>query len=253
MNWAALEHHIYSFLAVLGTGLAVFIVWQLPRHAHLWRWIASFRGVVPPFVNIAGTLFGLTLAFIANDTWASRDAAIDAVRREAEGLRNLLILSEALPPAQAAAMSGTVRDYGRALAAEWPALRAARTDPAASHLADTLLRVTSAGAVQRTDSAVGQAILEQTIALRADRDLRIGLTQTHLNPLKWMGMAVLGFLTILSIMAVHLDNMRAGMMAIGLFALAAAPSSAVVLMQGNPFQPPAAVTADEILSVVNGP
>lgn len=250
MNWAAIEHHGYAALAVLGTLLAVALVWTLPRRPVLWRRVASWRGVVPPFVNITGTLFGLTLAFIANDTWASRDAAIDAVRREAEGLRNLLILAEALPGPQEAALQATVRDYGVALAGEWPALREARADADASHRADTLLRVVAALTEGQARDGIGPALLDQVLALRADRDLRVGLTQTHLNPLKWLGMAVLGFLTIVSIAAVHLENMRAGMLGVTLFALAAAPSAAIVLMQGNPFQEPAAVRPEALLAAV---
>ena len=50
--------------------------------------------------------------------------------------------------------------------------------------------------------------------MRASRDLRIGLSQTHANPLKWMGMAFLGFLTLLSLAVVHADNARAALVAI---------------------------------------
>ena len=77
---------------------------------------------------------------------------------------------------------------------------------------------------------------------RADRDLRVSLSQTHVNPLKWLGMAFLGFITLVSIAAVHLERPRAAFVAVLLFALAAAPTAAIVLVQGNPFQHPAAVT-----------
>ena len=55
---------------------------------------------------------------------------------------------------------------------------------------------------------------------------------------------------ILSIAAVHLSATRAGILAITLFAVAAAPSAAIVLVQGNPFQEPAAVSAEPILQAL---
>ncbi len=87
--------------------------------------------------------------------------------------------------------------------------------------------------------------------MRESRDLRIGLSQTHVNPLKWLGMAFLGFLTLLSVAVVHADNARAALVGIVLFALAAAPTSAIVLIHGNPFQPPSAVSAAPIADALS--
>lgn len=44
----------------------------------------SLEGVAPPFINIVGVLFALTLAFLANDTWSAHDRAMGAVYREAD-------------------------------------------------------------------------------------------------------------------------------------------------------------------------
>ena len=93
-------------------------------------------------------------------------------------------------------------------------------------------------------------MLRKAVEIRDERDLRISLTQTHVNPLKWLGMAFLGFLTLLSISVVHLDKPRAAMVAVILFALAAAPTAAIVLIQGNPFQQPTSVTPAPIIDAV---
>ena len=55
--------------------------------------------------------------------------------------------------------------------------------------------------------------------LRNDRDQRIALSQMHVNPLKWMGMAFLGLLTLISIAVVHVEHLRAAATAIGLSGL----------------------------------
>jgi hypothetical protein len=67
-----------------------------------------------------------------------------------------------------------------------------------------------------------------------------------------MGMGFLGLLTLLSVAVVHVDRPRAAFVAIVLFALAAAPTAAIVLIQGNPFQPPTAVTPAPIEAAVAG-
>ncbi|MFB2533241.1 hypothetical protein ACEYYB_04700 [Paracoccus sp. p4-l81] len=253
MNWLAYEHYAYAGVAVIGTLAAVWLVGQVLHSARGQTLLAPWHGVVPPFINIIGVLFGLTLAFIGNDTWSSRDRAMDAVFREGDGLRALLVLADTLPAPQGPALAAQVRGYGQALAAEWPALRDRRADPAAGQAADRLLAAIAApGVAQAGGENVQQVMLAKTIEIRSERDLRVSLSRTHLNPLKWLGMAFLGLITILSIAAVHIGAPRAAMAAIWLFALAAAPSSAIVLVQGNPFQQPAAISPDPILAAIGG-
>ena len=97
MQWLIYEHYAYAAVAVLGTAFAVLLVDRLARGAVLSRRLAACAGVVPPFLNVNAMLFGLTLAFIAADTWSARDRAMDAVFREADSLRSLLVLAEAEP------------------------------------------------------------------------------------------------------------------------------------------------------------
>lgn len=98
-----------------------------------------------------------------------------------------------------------------------------------------------------------QALMLRKVSdIRDERDLRVALSQTHVNPLKWLGMGFLGLLTLLSIAVVHIERPRAALVATLLFALAAAPTAAIVLIQGNPFQHPTDVTSDPIKTAVSG-
>ena len=65
-------------------------------------------------------------------------------------------------------------------------------------------------------------------------------------------MAFLGLVTLLSLAVVHADNARAALVSMVLFALAAAPTAAMVLIQGNPFQQPASVSPAPIAAAVQG-
>lgn len=239
----AYEHYTYATLAVVGTALAVGLLSLAMRSEPLMRRLAPAQGVVGPFVNILGVLFGLTLAFIGNDTWSARDRALDAVFREADGMRAVRVLAADLPAPLAGEIGASLDAYGAAVVSEWPALRSRDADPAVSAAGDDLLSAVARPQVAEAAGVNLQAVLlDKVITIRGERDLRVSLSQTHLNPLKWLGMAFLGFMTLIAVAVEHLDKPRAGTVALIIFATAAAPSAAIVLVQGNPFQPPAAVS-----------
>jgi hypothetical protein len=129
------------------------------------------------------------------------------------------------------------------------ALRQSR-EAAAGQLHRLLALVSSDGVAQALGAGVQSLMLQQAVQVRSARDLRIALSHTHVNPLKWMGMAFLGFLTMISIAMVHVDQSRAELLAVMLFASAAAPTAAIILIHGNPFQEPAAVSAAPIQAIV---
>ena len=55
---------------------------------------------------------------------------------------------------------------------------------------------------------------------RCTRDLRTARSRIHMNPLKWLGMPLLGFLTTISIVVVNADRPRAEILAAMVFAAA---------------------------------
>lgn len=240
---SAYDHYGYALVAMAGTAFAVAgIVWLLRRSPWKDR-LGALRGVAPPFINILGVLFGLTLAFIANDTWSAHDKATSAVHREADALRSLVVLADGIEEPARRAVLDALAAVGRSNVEEWASLAQRSASPQASESGDALLALLAAPKVAAVAGHTLQSLmLERALRLREDRNLRIALSQTHLNPLKWLGMAFLGFLTLLSIAAVHVDNPRAAHVAIVLFALSAAPTAAIVLIQGNPFQPPSFVS-----------
>ena len=243
MNWQTYDYYLFALAALLGTFLAAGgLVWFLGAR----RWsdrIAGMAGVVPPFINVLGVLFGLTLAFLANDTWNAHDRALAAVAREADALRAITILARHLPAEEAAEVDAATRTYATAALAEWPLLSRRSSSHEAAVAADRLLELLSEPRIlTESGASVSNQEVALAIAVRDGRQMRLGLSQTHVNPLKWGGMAVLGFLTMFSVAVVHIGTPRAMRVAIAIFALASAPMAVIVLIHGNPFQPPAAVS-----------
>lgn len=245
------DQYLYALVALGGTALGVALVQWFIQGSRWSGWAYSLHGVVAPFINIIGVLFGLTLAFLANDTWSAHDRATNAVFREADALRSLVALSDTLPEPLRAQTRASLRDYARASAAEWPLLARRQSSDQVPALADRLLKLTASQALaQAIPSNVQALMLGKVSEIRAQRDLRIGLSQTHVNPLKWLGMAFLGLVTLLSLAVVHVDRPRAALVAMLLFALAAAPTAAIVLVQGNPFEQLSPVSAAPIVAAV---
>jgi len=242
-GWHAYDHYAYAVVAILGTLVAILAIFWLMTVSPLAGWTQGLAGVAAPLTNVMGVLFGLTLAFLSNDTWSAHDRARAAVLREADAIRGLDVLAEGLPDSPRAEMRGAIAAYVRAAVAEWPALAHSEADTAPRAASDRLLRLAAAPETLATLGTPAQgAMLSAVTAIRESRDARIGLSRTHVNPLKWLGMAFLGFLTLVAIAAIHVDAPHVALTAMSIFGLAAAPTAALVLIHGNPFQPPSAVT-----------
>lgn len=249
--WHTYDQYGYAAAAVLGTFAAVAGIHGFLQSRRWGEWARSLQGVAPPFINIVGVLFGLTLAFLANDTWSAHDRAMRSVYKEADALHSLAALSGALPAEEQAALRRALTAYATASADEWPALAQRAENPDVVQRADALLLLLARPSVEKAVGLNVQAMmLARAAEVRDEHHQRVALSRTHVNPLKWCGMAFLGLLTLLSVAVVHVDKPRAALVSILLFALAAAPTAAIVLIQGNPFQPPTAVTAEPIRAAV---
>lgn len=251
MSWRIYDHYGYALIAVVGTILALAALQWIIQHPKLADWRKSLHGVAPPFINIVGVLFGLTLAFLANDTWVAHDRAVKAVYKEADSLHAIMTLSKELADPLRSELQQAVTAYADANVAEWPELANRRINPDVSARADALFGLLASSQVRATTGDnVQELMLRKMSDLSDERDQRIALSQTHVNPLKWFGMGFLGLLTLISVAIVHLDRPKAAFAAMLIFALAAAPTAAIVLIQGNPFQPPSNVTPEPIMHAV---
>ena len=254
MNWYVYDHYGYALIAAIGTFVALAGLQCVIQCRQLRALTTSLQGVAPPFINIVGVLFALTLAFLANDTWIAHDRAFKAVYKEAESLHTIVTLSKRLPEPLKEELQQAVIAYAEANVSEWPDLANRKTNPAVSERADDLFTLIASSQITVAAGAVVQELMLRKMSdVTDERDQRIALSQTHVNPLKWLGMGFLGFLTLVSVAIVHLERPRAAFSAMLIFALAAAPTAAIVLVQGNPFQPPSNVTPAPIIKAVAAP
>jgi hypothetical protein len=252
-SWTTYDHYGYAFIAVVGTFAAVAATQWLIQESRWAPWARTLQGVAPPFINIIGVLFGLTIAFLANDTWSAHDRAMKSVYKEADSLHSIATLAQTLPTPLKTRLHAALTAYALASADEWPLLAQRSTSAAVVTQADGLLLLLASPEIEKSAGSNVQALMLRKVSeMRDERDQRVALSQTHVNPLKWLGMGFLGLLTLLSVAVVHIDRPRAALVATLLFALAAAPTAAIVLIQGNPFQQPTDVTSAPITAAVAG-
>jgi hypothetical protein len=251
-NLGPFDQYLFALLVLLGTTLAMLVLLWATQRSPYSAAVREFRGVAQNFMSVISVLFALNVAFLAHDTWTAHDRALDAVFIEAGSLRTILDLSENLSPEARQQVRGAVADYIIVIIGDdWPKLAQRRSSEAATQRLDDLVTLLASSHMAQAGPTVQSMLLHQVTTVRNSRDLRVALSQTHVNPLKWLGMAFLGLLTMISIAMVHVDLPRAETLAVVLFAAAAAPTAAIILVHGNPFQEPAAISPAPISEVLD--
>jgi hypothetical protein len=174
-----------------------------------------------------------------------------AVYREADALRSIVALAEPLPAPLGERVRRAVGDYARVSADEWTELARRAEGAEVGRHADRLLTVLASRDLEAAVGGTVQALMLRKAAdARADRDQRVALSKTHVNPLKWAGMAFLGFLNPAVGGGRACGPPRARRWSAWCCSRSrAAPTAAIVLVQGNPFQQPTAVTPQPIAAV----
>ncbi len=246
------DQYIFAAAAVIGTYLAMALVLWVTQRSPYAETLHTYRGIAHNFLTVINVIFALNIAFLANDTWSAHDRARDAVFQEAGSLRSIADLAAHLPDPLLAKVDAATKAYIKStVESEWPLLgRRAACEDTCARLDALITLLSGARVADALPPGVHAQLVRQALEVRAMRDIRISLSQTHVNPFKWLGMAFLGFLTIVSIAMVHIDLPRAQLMSVLLFATAAAPTAGIILVHGNPFQEPMAVDATPIAELL---
>jgi Protein of unknown function (DUF4239) len=202
------------------------------------RTAQAFKAVSPGMLPPMGLLFGLLVGFLAAQVWSDSGQAQVAVTREAGALRSIDLLAHAFPGAPEAHMRALLRRHvEEAVNREWPAMESGsatlKVVPVA--LADALqlaLALTPRTEGQRT--AQRQIVTSIQDALDARR-LRVIVSESSVNWVKWAGVILVAALTLIAIAFVQSDNRLAAALTMWLFASAVACALVLIASQDRPF------------------
>jgi hypothetical protein len=243
-----------SWMALLIFGTAFLIaavIHRLVQSLAVGDRARAFKAVSPGLLPPLGIIFGLLVAFLAAQVWGDLDRAHTAVNREASALRAVVILSESFP-GETARLRGLIRQHiQEAQTGEWPAMARRRATI-------TIIPASLAQAVQTTLAlpvqGEGQIAAQRAIVAALENALdarrqRILISQSGVNPVKWMSLFIQAICTLTAIAMVHSDNRTTSAIALGLFATAIAICLLLITAHDRPFSGQNAVPPTALLQV----
>jgi hypothetical protein len=202
------------------------------------RIAVELRALTPVMLTPLAVVAGLLIAFLASRVWANFDRANAELTQEAAALREIVLIADALPPAQHRAVRAGVVRYVHFIDAEdWPAMTAgsARAGSPAPGLREALTAI-----LGFVPSDTGQRVAQQDAAAAIERALearrsRIRLSKASVAPIQWSVIVVLDALILLVIALVHLDRMVTAIAGLLLFSTAMAACLVLLMANDRPF------------------
>ena len=244
--WMAVVVFAATYLFTAG------IYWAVTRLAVNER-ARAFKAVSPGMLPPLGILFALLVGFIAVEVWNNFDKAKVAVATEAGALRAIVLLAGTFPEEQKTRIYALVdRHIEVAVNEGWPAMAQRRLTLStfATSLIEALhdtLNLKPADDSQR----IAQSEIIKWIDTAADaRRQRIVVSQSAVGTVKWAGILLMGFCTLVAIAMVHSDNRLACAIALILFATGIALSLLLIAAYSRPFTGEISVGPDLLKQVI---
>lgn len=227
---------IFLTLGLLYVGSAL-AIWTIIFHTRLGIRIRSLKGLVAPFFSSVAILFGLLTGFLANDVGDRNRQAVRAVQAEAGELHNVYALSVASASDMKAIRIALKAYAASAVNDEWPAvIRGGLSSPLTEAAYDELLQMVSDPGITRDASGpVHVALLSAAVRAGTARTDRLSLAADRTNDLKWISVLILGLITQIGLALVHLEQRRAMLTALTVFASGAIVALGLIALQEHPF------------------
>ena len=189
-------------------------------------------GLVAGYFTAVAILFGLTSALLMNDVWQKDNAARQSVQAEDDALRALFQLARTndLPE-----LNPLLKAYAAAAAKENPWSRAA---PDARQQTDRAYEAIVSGVTRAhgVESSIRTFILSTAVEMRRARDRRLYVADDETVGIKWLSMIVLGALTQIAILLVHVGERTAVRVSVSLFTVAFTFCLLIVAIFDTPFE-----------------
>lgn len=237
------------FLMVLATTAAVALVIHL---AFQWKRLAppALADLSPVLQTLCGTLFVLSVTFLANNVWQTEARARETVNAEARNMRLVRTYMNALTSPGHDDLARLLSAYVAATVAEWPGME----DRGGSREAEAALAALyRAAAVDLTDGDQNRLLQDRILsgldamALARQNRITIALDE-HVSGGQWFSVAAMAVLLFIVISLCHADTPRARAIALGVMSVAISLAFYVILSHDRPFVGFQAITPDSIVS-----
>jgi len=226
-------------LSVVTPTFVAVLICLLEARGPLAPSIQRTTGLVGPYFTSVAILFGLFTTQLMSEVWQKENASRQTIDAEDDAMREIFRLTRV--NGLEAMIVPHLKAYAESAIKENPythdGLEArATTDKSYEGLLSSVVRAPALEASNRA------ALMNATEELRRARDRRLYLADDATVPIKWLSIIVLGALTQIAILLVHVGNRRAIRASVGLFTIAFTFCLVIVAIFDTPF---AGVLANE--------
>lgn len=225
------------FLSVLGvTALIAFILHRALGNPRLKNFCQRLDGMSPAVMTLCGTLFVLSVTFLANIVWMSEDRARETVNTEARSIRVMEDYMAAMTGPARDGLTSLVTQYARAVVTEWPEM--SRTGGGAA--AERTLKDLYSAVIRGFAEGDQNRLMQQRLLLALDqlsnaRQQRLSMAQDVVSGGQWFLVSVLGLLLLSVIALGHAQDRMPRAIALTAMTLAISVALYVILAHDRPF------------------
>jgi len=242
--------HAGMFLVILAAvgGIALVL------HLMVERWPLKdvrqrLSELSPVTMTLSGTLFALSVTFLANSVWTTEDRARQMVNTEARDIRVMKHYMDALTGPTQDGLNRLIEAYGNAVEAEWGAM----TDPAARAPAEAELRNLYAAVIKGLAEGDQNRTLQQRLlpaldAISAARQQRLSIAQNYVSGSQWLLVTGLALVLLCMVGGSHADFPLARRASLAGLAFAISILLFVIVLHDRPFIGYYALTPEPILA-----
>lgn len=214
----------------------------------LQRWSKRVSDLSPVVMTLCGTLFVLSVTFLANSVWQMEDRARESIHGEARSIRVMRSYVDAMTGPSRDGFNRLLLDYGAAVAKEWPSLR----DPDARREAEQVLSGIYKAVIAGLSEGEQNRVLQQRLivaldALSVARQQRLSMAQDVVSAGQWFLVTALGLLVLVAVAVGHGRFPAARRVALALLAVAISIAIFVIIAHDRPFIGDMAVSPQPIL------
>lgn len=198
----------------------------------------AFKAMSPVMLTPLAVVFGLIVAFLASQVWIDVERANNAVIREANALRTVVVLAAYYPQEQETRIRAFVRRHiHKAVNEEWPAMAKRRVNlPLISAGYTEGLQLALSIGPQNEAQMIAQREMVSSLQSAFDaRRERIIISESTINWVKWTVVGLLAVLLLVTIAIVHSDNRATAAISMAILSVAVAASIVLIASHNRPF------------------
>lgn len=239
-DWSEAGMFLFVMVVTAAVSIILHLVFKLPA---MMRASDSIADLSPVLQALCGTLFVLSVTFLANSVWHTEDRARETVNEEARSIQVMKTYMESMTGPSREGFGKLVRSYGEAVAVEWPQMAANGRHPDAEKQLADIYRATLQGFSEgEMNRVLQQRILAALDSLSRARQQRLSMSQDVVSGGQWFTVLSLALLLIVVIATCHGRFSRARAVALAAVTFAISISLFVILAHDRPFIGRLAVT-----------